>query len=349
MTSIDRRQMLATAAAAVALAPPMTAWARQAETWEARTAMPWAVQEIYAADWNGRVAVAGGLAGRTDAPLHIEDRLGLYDPVTDRWTEGPRLPEARHHPIMVAVGSDLFAIGGYRRSDAGDWTNATEVWTLSPDAEAWSPGPALPAPQAETVGLAHEGRIHLIGGRAPTGSANGQWNDQGDIDTHRILADGRWDTARPAPMARNSAAGAVLDGKLWIAGGRTVAGGGTGRLDRYDPDEDRWDTLAPIPRSHASNNQVGGGLAMVGLDGRLVAFGGEWFESGGGGVFAETWLYDPARDAWSAGPDMMTPRHGLAAAVVDGVAYAIGGSALVSSGATTGVVEALSLSQRKRA
>lgn len=184
--------------------------------------------------------------------------------------------------------------------------------------------------------------LHLITGRTPKGEANGQWSDQGDIDTHRVLLthDGHWDTARPCPMARNSAAGAALDGAIWVAGGRTVSGGGTGRLDRYDPIHDRWDTLRPIPRSERSGQQVGGGLAMAALDGKLVAFGGEWFASGaGGGVFAETWIYDPATDLWEQGPDMPTPRHGLAAATVNGAIHTVAGGAVVSGGRATGAVE----------
>jgi len=126
--------------------------------------------------------------------------------------------------------------------------------------------------------------------------------------------------------------------------GRTVAGGGTGRLDRYDPQADSWTTLAPIPLSAVSGRQVGGGLALVALGGKLVACGGEWFApGGGGGVFAEAWIYDPAADTWSRGPDMITPRHGLAAVTIGDTAYAIAGSALVSSGDTTAVVEALRL------
>lgn len=201
----------------------------------------------------------------------------------------------------------------------------------------------MPAPQSETVGVSVGERLHLITGRAPKGDANGQWNDQGDIDAHRVFIPGesRWEDARPCPMARNSAAGAVLDGAIWVAGGRTVGGGGTGRLDRYDPVADRWDTLAPIPPSPATGRQVGGGLAMAAANGRLVAFGGEWFAPGGGGVFPETWIYDPATDRWEAGPPMRTPRHGLAAAAVDGVIYAIAGGEVVSGGRAGGVVEAL--------
>jgi hypothetical protein len=147
-------------------------------------------------------------------------------------------------------------------------------------------------------------------------------------------------------MARNSAAGAVLDGALWVAGGRVVGGDGTGRLDRYDPVADRWDTLAPIPPSPVSGRQVGGGLALAALDGRLAAFGGEWFDRaapGGGGVFAETWLYDPAADVWRAGPPMPTPRHGLAAATIGGAVYAIAGGEVVSGGRAGGLNEVLRL------
>lgn len=80
---------------------------------------------------------------------------------------------------------------------------------------------------------------------------------------------------------------------------------------------------------------------MVAVGGKLVAFGGEWFAPGGGGVFRETWIYDPATDAWSAGPDMRTPRHGLAAAAVGDTVYAIAGGAVVSGGQAVGTVEVL--------
>lgn len=342
--SLHRRALIAAAAVGPVTAIAGTSLARE-PGWRALSPLPWPAQEVYAAVWEGRIAVAGGLVGRTDAPLHIEDRLGLYDPAGEAWAEGPRLPEPRHHPMMAALGRDLWAIGGYGRGE-GDWTNRPEVWRLAPGALAWTSATALPTPQAEAVGLTHAGRLHLVTGRSPREGANGQWRDQQDVATHQVLDGGRWETARPCPMARNSAAGAVLDGALWIAGGRTVDGGGTGRLDRYDLAADRWDTLAPIPVSPASGRQVGGGLAMAALGGRLVAFGGEWFDRGapgGGGVFAETWIYEPAGDVWRAGPPMRTPRHGLAAAALGDRLYAIAGGEVVSGGRAGGLNEAFSL------
>lgn len=339
MHSPDRRTLLLAAGAA---GLPFAACAGpSAGVWSPRRSLGWSVQEIYCAVSGGRIIIAGGLR-RSDARTEIENRTGAYDPAADAWSEGPRLPAARHHPMLAADRTGrTFALGGYGRTEASEWTAMTQVWAL--DGDAWVEAARMPEPLSETVGAELDGRIHLATGRSP-GAANGQWNDQVDVAAHWTFEpdSGRWTRAAPPPMARNSAAGAVLDGHLWVAGGRTVAGGGTGRLDRYDPRSDRWDTLAPIPRSKRSAAQVGGGLAMVACKGRLLAFGGEWFApAGGGGVFAETWVYDPGRDAWSSGPDMRTPRHGLASAEVNGVVYALAGGAKVSGGQATGVVEAL--------
>ena len=346
MSQIDRRAFIAAAGATAAV--PFAARAKpRAEGWTVRASLPWSVQEIYGAVQNGLIVTAGGLRRGAAGALVIEDRVGFYDPVADSWFEEEPLPAPRHHPMVVTADGALIIVGGYGRSEAGDWTAMTEVWIA--DGLIWSPVAPLPRPLCETVGVDLAGRAHLVTGRRPLGAANGQWNDQSDVADHWAYdrsAD-RWEAMQPAPMARNSAAGAVLNEALWLAGGRTVSGGGTGRLDRYDPAADRWDTLAPIPPSPTTGQQVGGGLAMAAVGGKLVAFGGEWFAQGGGGagggVFAETWLYDPATDRWEAGPPMRTPRHGLAAAAVDGAIYAIAGGEVVSGGRAGGLVEALRL------
>ena len=348
MSDLTRRSMLAAAVVAPfapsgASAVRVQDAAATAGRWTPAAPLPAVTQEIYAARQGDRIVTAGGLVGRPGG-LFINDDCHIYDPALDRWSAGPRLPEPRHHLMLVDGPADrVWGFGGYDRRDGGDWTAMTNVWVI--DQGRWHEVGRMPRRLCETVGLHHDGRIHLITGRSPKGDANGQWNDQGDVDTHLIFdpAALKWTEGRPCPMARNSAAGAVLDGALWIAGGRTVSGGGTGQLDRYDPATDSWETRAPIPPSPTTGRQVGGGLAMAALDGRLVAFGGEWFaprDQGGGGVFIETWLYDPAQDVWSEGAPMRTPRHGLAAVAVGDAVYAIAGGEVVSGGGASAVLEA---------
>jgi N-acetylneuraminic acid mutarotase len=196
------------------------------------------------------------------------------------------------------------------------------------DGEQWTRVGAMPAPLGETVALSLDDRIHLI-----TGSLHGSGEEQrGPTDKHLVYEPSAdtWSRAAPAPTARSSATGAVIDGHLYVAGGRRREGGGItnlGTLERYDPAADRWTERAPMP-------QPSGGLAGAALGGILYVFGGEYF-SDGGGVYEHTWAYDPAADAWAERPPMPTPRHGLAGTAIDGRVFAIGGNTAAAIGAAT--------------
>lgn len=328
---IDRRTLLLAGMAGAAL--PARAQDRPARGWRPAADIPWPVQEVYGAAFNGKVVIAGGMAPG-DASLKAinpQDRTGVYDPATDRWREGPRLPFPRHHPALAATRDRLYAFGGYRVTEAGGWVAIRDA--LAFDGRAWTPAPEMPQFQSETVAVALGERIHLASGRAPMGASNSRWTDQGDVDAHQVFDTkaGRWSAAAPCPLARNSATGAVIDGMFYLAGGRTVRGGNSAQLDRYDPKTDRWETLRPMPRP-------AGGLAGAAAGGKLYVFGGE----GGREVIPDCWVYDPASDQWAAGPAMRTPRHGLAAAAVGGRIYAVGGGLKASGGQVCAVNEVLS-------
>jgi N-acetylneuraminic acid mutarotase len=342
--SLTRRNIVASALAVPASA---AAQAQGQGRWRPLTPMPWAAQEIYCAAVPGSefIVVAGGLAGRANGRgVDILDRTGVFDGAT--WHHAARLPRPTHHPALAAARERVFAFGGFGDDRAGgQWSARTDVLAMESHTRrfdgfgVWEPVGRMPTPQCETVALADRGLIHLIGGRTPRGQANAQWEDHVDTDAHQVYDPGprRWTPARPLPMARNSAAGAVIDHRLYVVGGRTVGGGNTGRLDRYDAKTDRWETLRPMP-------QGAGGIAAAALRDRLYVFGGEWFGPGGGGVFGDVWEYDPKTDAWRAMAPMRTPRHGLAAAAVfRDLLVAIGGATQASARATSAVVESFEL------
>lgn len=325
---IDRRAVLASAA--LGLTPGL---ARAAARWTPAAPVPWPVQEVYGTALGDRIVIAGGMApgpGGVGGGINPQDRTGIYDARTDRWTEGPKLPFPRHHPVLAAARARAYAFGGFRVTDAGGWVAIPDALVL--DGDAWRPLAPMPTLQCETVAVTLGERIHIASGRAPKGASNRNWPDQGDVATHQVfdVRSGRWEAAAPCPEARNSATGAAIGGLFYLAGGRRVGEGNSARLDRYDPKTDRWETLRPMPRA-------AGGLSGAALNGRLYVFGGE----GGPGVIADCWSYDPKSDAWRPEPAMRTPRHGLAGAAVRGRIYAVGGGAKESGGQVSAVVEAL--------
>lgn len=333
MSTLTRRSAIASGLAAAAAST--AAGAQATGRWTTLAALPYRTQEIYCTVWRGRIVTAGGLDPK--APGIALARMALYDPAADAWTEGPALPAPRHHPQIIAAGDKVYALGGYGLGNGGFWSSKTDIFAF--DGAAWTPAGQMPAPQAETVTALLDGKVHMVGGRAPKGEANAQWDDQGDIATHRLFdpGSGAWDLARPAPQAANSAACAVIDGALYLVAGRTVEGGNIARLDRYDLKEDRWSPLAPLP-------QGSGGLAAAALNGRLYAFGGEWFTrdpaNRTGGVYGEAWMYDPGADRWTAIAPMKTPRHGLAAASIGDRIYAVAGAARMGGAETSNLLEA---------
>lgn len=337
-----RRHVLAAgfaAAAAPALAAMSAGRPEGLGRWRVGPDLPEPVQEIYPAFWRDRIHLAGGFIAKTGRIAGPTARHVVLEKGAKAWVDKAPLPAPRHHPNLVGLGDRLYAVGGFA-SPAADavWTMQASLFVYDPASDAWMSGPDAPAPNAETVAAALGERLHVVGGRRPTADSNAVWTDHADVADHYVYdpAAKAWSRAAPAVTARNSAAGAVLAGRLHVVGGRTVVGGNQTAHEVYDPAEDRWRTAAPMPQGQ-------GGLAAAALQGRLVAFGGEWFGPAGGGVYAQAWVYDPARDAWEAAAPMPTPRHGLGAAAWGEEAYVIGGAARQGGNDTSARVEIFSL------
>ena len=302
--------------------------------WASSIPLPLAVQEIYPASHKGRIHQAGGFIateGRISGPTR---RHFSWQKDEKTWREDTQLPLARHHPQLISFQGQLLALAGFEsRSQQSAWIMQRTGWVLTAN-NLWEEAPTLPAPCGEAVlGVTSDGLLHLAGGRTPTGQKNGAWQDHGDTDHHFVLnqIDGNWERAAPCLTKRNSASGDVIDGALHIVGGRQVGGGNVTTHEVYDPKEDRWRKAAPMPKAQ-------GGLAAAAMGGKLYAFGGEYFDNGGG-VYAESWVYDAAADSWADLPDMPTPRHGLGAVRLDQKIYVIGGARAASGVDTSSIVE----------
>lgn len=317
-----RRSILASSLAALFLTRPARS-ASEKNSWSIAAPLPFAVQEIYPVAFQERIVLAGGIVDNPSFGIGASARTIIYLPKEDAWVRGPDLPIALHHPGLLALPDRLLAIGGFVADRTGFWQMQSSVYSLDSHLEGWTIGPELPAPQAEFVSAYLGDKIVLVGGRRPAGSDNHAYGHHTDIHETWLLdpTTSKWYQGRPAPTARNSAAGAILDDKLHIVGGRRSTGGGIHNLDRhevYDSASDEWSVRAPMPKAQ-------GGLAAAALDGKLYAFGGEFFNAGSG-VFEEAWVYDPFTDNWQAVAPMPVPRHGLGAVTLDDGIHVLGGA-----------------------
>ncbi|USD21214.1 hypothetical protein MJO52_19465 [Microbulbifer variabilis] len=289
-----------------------------------------AVQEIYPSVFFGEIYISGGFIPSSNSifyGLAPTDRTYIFSPQTKTWRDGPPLPEAIHHLGMAANSKYLYGIGGFNGVKNNAWQAKATVYKLSNSEDIWTSGPRLPAPMAESIYANTSKGIHVIGGKTP--------NDQlknSDTKNHYILIDNaNWETAAPATISRNSAAGAALNNRIYAIGGRQASNGNNkarnlSYAEVYDPSLDKWNKIRPLPQSLA-------GLTATPLKGKIIVTGGEAFGPNGywktGSAFNSIWSYNPISDQWRKEISLPMARHGHGAVTINDSIYIIGGAAKV--------------------
>lgn len=260
-------------------------------------------------------------------------------------------------------------------------------YALDPHAGVWLHGPSLPSPRQDAAVAVLGGRIYVIGGFGPdAGPTNTTFvleptpgtnlNPTLDQPPAPTLPVGTWTTARPIPEVIDHAAAATMGGFIYVAGG-TVEKLVTNKFWRYDPSDDSWASMPPlpIPRYAPTMQAVNGKLYLIGgaashghdersfevfdpataswslIDNALpeereasqtALFGGRIALVGGRDRdehnLTSCDLYDAVRDAWAPCSSLHMGRSDFGLAAVDDRLFAIGGINMLS-GLTTQTTE----------
>jgi PKD repeat protein/N-acetylneuraminic acid mutarotase len=176
--------------------------------------------------------------------------------------------------------------------------------------------------------VVHNDKFYIIAGNT-IGHSGGYvpWLDEYDPLT------GTWTPLADAPRARDHFHAAVINNKLYVAGGRqsqfpdNVFNQTIAEVDVYDFATGTWSTLGsgqnlPTPR---------GGATVAQLDGKLLVIGGEVQNQEVYGTLVDDALkiteqYDPVQQTWTRLSDLNSERHGTQAIVSGEGVYIVGGS-----------------------
>ena len=186
-----------TAAASGGATAPAARWTRLAD-------LPVSLEGAAVAAYQDKIWVAGGL--RDDAARTKIDRVFVYDPATNRWSNGPTLPRPISHAALVTAGPKLVMLGGY--IDTG---GSADVLQLSANGQEWTKLAPLPAARVAGAATWDGRRIIYAGGTRSDQTAgneiwsyeNGAWSQIGQ------LKDGR---AKIAALSNG-------EGQAWFLGG----------------------------------------------------------------------------------------------------------------------------------
>lgn len=154
--------------------------------------------------------------------------------------------------------------------------------------------------------VAYDGQIYAIGGESSSGVT-------GAVERYDPAAN-TWETLLAKPLPVTEVQAAVIGGKIYVPGGRTISGESTNILEIFDPGADQWERGADLPTALSA-------YALIAFEGRLYLFGG-W---DGSQYTNQTYVFDPHGNGWSALTPMPTRRGFAGAAQAGGKIYVVGG------------------------
>ncbi len=223
------------------------------------------------------------------------------------WALRADLPEANSEMSVAELNGKIYVVGGYPASRVS--VRTVQVYDVATD--TWSLTTPLPVALNHTVTAAVGGKLYVIGGQTSAGGAGPFVDTVYAYDPATRV----WTPRAPMPTQRGGGAGAVIDGRIYVAGGRPPRGSD---FAVYDPATDTWRTLPDLPtqRNHVGAAAIGGRLYVVG--GRLAA----GFESE---MTDRVEVFDPIAGTWSARAPLPRPRGGVNAVAANGYLHVLGG------------------------
>jgi N-acetylneuraminic acid mutarotase len=308
--------------------------------WKKGAPFPEPDEELYGVAANGKLYVFGGFEGGKAPGLAYE-----YDPSTDKWTKKTSMPRPAHHAALAAANGKIYVFGGFVPPATtaiplgAAWEPIADAWEFNPATDSWKPLPPLPGKRGSAIAAEVGGKIYVIGGattvegsKDPFFTAFGPARVLGTNDVYDP-ATNKWETRQPMSVPRNHAFSGVVNGKIYVIGGRTghgfiLSATNTDVVEAYDPVSNMWS----MPKERMPSARSGG---ASGTDGRLIyVAGGEVTTTELVGAFRALEAYDPATNSWMTLPPMPMPRHGVAGAVIGNRFHLVSGM-IQSAGALT--------------
>lgn len=248
-------------------------------------------------------------------------RLDIYDYTTDTWSTGSMAPKEFNHFQATTYQGFIWVIGSFKTNKFPSEIPEENIWLYHPPSDKWIKGPEIPEDRRRGgAGLVvYRDKFYIVGGNT-IGHDGGyvNWFDEYDPKQNT------WKRLENASQQRDHFNAAIMDGKLYAAGGRKSGSEGgvfsplPAIVDVYDFDNKSWSTLeAKLPTPRAAP-----GVAV--FKNELLLMGGEGEQKGP--AFKVVEAYNPRTKKWSRKPDMNYARHGTQAILSGKGVYVAGGS-----------------------
>jgi len=259
-------------AVAVQAGPTELIWTRIAD-------LPSGQHRACAAVIGGLVYMVGG-QNPTGPPNY--NKMRIYDPTTNSWSDGPSMPTRRYCPDSGVIEADgrkeLYVVGGY-----SGYAGLSTVERYTPSTGIWESVASVTNPRGNCIMTAVvNNSLYAIGGHYNWSiryATNEIYDRESNVWVQKapITKDGQ-----PFPLAVGMPT--TWDNKIYVFGGYPGYGPVTTTLI-YDTLTDTWSEGAEMPRGRAGSHAVTFGDYIYLIGGAT-----------GGSKIID--VYDPINDSW---------------------------------------------------
>ncbi len=279
------------------------------DTWTVGASPGFPVHHFQAVAFEGLIYAVGVFKDNNFPTEQPYERVLIYDPVRDRWFDGPTIPAARRRGSAACVvhQGKIYVAGGITNGHTSGWSNKFDCF--DPATANWNVLPNLPRARDHFHAAVANGQLVVAGGRR-SGQQSTFLPTVPQVDVYDF-GTASWSTwANNLPTQRAAPAVAVLGGELLVIGGERNGGAANNEVEALNLSTQTWRTLSPLNQGrHGTQAIINNGAVYVAAGSPIQGGGStrtqERFTLNGGAplvtgqVLAQAQLAAPNSLSWS--------------------------------------------------
>jgi N-acetylneuraminic acid mutarotase len=256
------------------------------------------------------------LGGRKIKPVQV------FDPINETWVNKVNTPIEFHHFQAISIDGLIYVIGAFTGSYPHE-KPVSNIYIYNPATNKWITGATIPSARRRGSSgvVVYNNKIYMVGG-----IKDGHWTGHVNWFDEYNPATNTWRTLPNAPSARDHFQAAVINGKLYVAGGRRSSASTNQtftltvpQVDVFDFSTSQWTTLPSS--SNIPTQRAGTAAAVIGND--LIIIGGE--SGSQSSAHKHTEALNVTTNTWRRLTDLKQGRHGTQAIVNNNNIYIAAG------------------------
>jgi N-acetylneuraminic acid mutarotase len=285
------------------------------DSWTTLTPMPTARQQLGTATVDGKIFAIGG---RNEFNRYLGTNE-MYDPATNTWVKKAPMPTPRNSFAIAVYENKIYVIGGETNLPRGNGdTGISSInQAYDPATDTWETKASMPTPRSQLGASVVDGKIYLMGGVQIDQNYPDYYSTMNEVYDPKTDT---WTTKPSLPKEVTSPVSIAIGTKIYLMGGRTFVNDISDFNQVYDTKKETWTSAKPLP----TKIDAAAGASLTSTDHKIYVFGG--FTDQYSNACNLTQIYDPQKDVWTYGSQMLTPHALFGVVAIGNELYAIGGS-----------------------